>query len=112
MSYIKQTWANGDVISAAKLNHMEDGIAGAGGVLYVGTTDGHIDKTWQEVYNALDVNTIVIVKGEYQEVYQQEPGIYYDIIISAFYDSEYYRLNGAAGTVYFADTASDYPYPD
>ena len=28
MSYTKQTWANGDIITAAKLNHMEDGIAG------------------------------------------------------------------------------------
>lgn len=30
MSYTKQTWATGDTITAAKLNHMEDGIAGAG----------------------------------------------------------------------------------
>lgn len=29
MSYTKQTWATGDTITAAKLNHMEDGIAGA-----------------------------------------------------------------------------------
>lgn len=28
MSYTKQTWANGDIITAAKLNHMEDGIVG------------------------------------------------------------------------------------
>ena len=31
MSYTKNTWANGDVITAAKLNNMEDGIEGAGG---------------------------------------------------------------------------------
>lgn len=31
MSYEKQTWATGDIITADKLNHMEDGIAGAGG---------------------------------------------------------------------------------
>ena len=30
MSYTKNTWANGDVITATKLNHMEDGIEGAG----------------------------------------------------------------------------------
>ena len=28
MSYTKQTWATGDVITAQKLNHMEDGIGG------------------------------------------------------------------------------------
>ena len=31
MSYSKQTWQTGDTITAAKLNHMEDGIDGAGG---------------------------------------------------------------------------------
>lgn len=31
MAYEKQTWTTGEVITAEKLNHMEDGIAGAGG---------------------------------------------------------------------------------
>lgn len=30
MSYTKQTWTTGDTVTASKLNHMEDGIAGAG----------------------------------------------------------------------------------
>lgn len=29
--YTKQTWASGDTITAAKLNHIEDGIENAGG---------------------------------------------------------------------------------
>lgn len=32
MAYTKQTWECGDVITAEKLNHMEDGIANSGGV--------------------------------------------------------------------------------
>lgn len=39
MAYNKTTWANGDVITAEKLNKMEDGIANAGGgsgLTYVG----------------------------------------------------------------------------
>lgn len=31
MSYEKQTWETGEVITADKLNHMEDGIENAGG---------------------------------------------------------------------------------
>ena len=31
MAYEKQTWVNGDVITAEKMNHMEDGIADASG---------------------------------------------------------------------------------
>lgn len=29
MAYVKQTWVNGDIITADKLNHMEDGIEDA-----------------------------------------------------------------------------------
>lgn len=29
MAYEKQTWACGDIVTAEKLNHMEDGIAEA-----------------------------------------------------------------------------------
>ena len=31
MSYEKQTWETGDIVTSAKLNHMEDGIADGGG---------------------------------------------------------------------------------
>lgn len=38
MSYEKQTWTNGDIITAEKLNHMEDGIS-EGGVIIPGTLE-------------------------------------------------------------------------
>lgn len=31
MAYEKQTWETGELITADKLNHMEDGIADSGG---------------------------------------------------------------------------------
>lgn len=31
MSYEKNTWAEGDVVTSEKLNHIEDGVANAGG---------------------------------------------------------------------------------
>lgn len=34
MSYTKYTWETGEVITAAKLNHIEDGIAAIGSVQY------------------------------------------------------------------------------
>jgi len=36
MSYEKNTWKTGDVITSVKLNRMEDGIANAGGILVIG----------------------------------------------------------------------------
>lgn len=35
MAYEKNTWASGDVVTSAKLNHMEDGIADSGGIVTV-----------------------------------------------------------------------------
>ena len=55
MSYEKQNWKNGDVITETKLNHMEDGIADSGVLVVHGTIDGAtmtLDKTWQEIYDA------------------------------------------------------------
>lgn len=58
MSYEKQTWATGDVITAEKLNHMEDGIAGdEANKFIVNITDNgdstySSDKTAKEIYEA------------------------------------------------------------
>ena len=57
MSYDKQNWQTGDVITANKLNHIEDGIANGGGTsnLYItlSSDDGSMDKTWQEIWDTM-----------------------------------------------------------
>lgn len=72
MAYEKQTWADGDIITQEKLNHMEDGIANAGGgVLIVnattttseGGTSTTLDKTWQEIYDAVMSTGAVIMEN-------------------------------------------------
>ena len=58
MAYEKQTWQTGDVITADRLNHMEDGIAQ--NVLLVevnattnsGQTQYTCNKTWQQIHDA------------------------------------------------------------
>lgn len=56
MSYTKQNWQSGDTITATKLNHMEDGIANGGGVLFINIENNDnsyvMDKTWQQIYDA------------------------------------------------------------
>lgn len=52
MSYTKYTWVTGEVITADKLNHMEDGIAG-GGSLIVTAPQWALDKTWNEIVEAI-----------------------------------------------------------
>lgn len=69
MSYNKTTWATGDIITAAKLNNMEDGIADAGsGAAMVLTLDSDtlaFDKTWQEIHDALIAGIPVVADFEY-----------------------------------------------
>lgn len=64
MAYTKQTWTSGETVTAAKLNHMEDGIAngesGGSGVLVVHVDNNYtMDKTWQEITDALNAGMVV-----------------------------------------------------
>ena len=55
MAYEPKTWERGEVISADALNHIERGIAEAGGGALIVHVDeeGVTDKTWQEIHDAL-----------------------------------------------------------
>lgn len=62
MSYEKQTWEDGQVITADKLNHMEDGIANSESSDFVITFSGTssdanaaADKTWSETAEAYNL---------------------------------------------------------
>lgn len=59
MSYEKQTWATGDIVTADKLNHMEDGIAAGGGSVF----DAKIKVTVPA--NSYDPWVCEIVSGTY-----------------------------------------------
>lgn len=48
MSY---TWSNGELITAEKLN--ETGSSGGGGLVATCDANGVLDKTWQEIHDAM-----------------------------------------------------------
>ena len=52
MSYTPHTWQTGETVTAEKLNAMEQGIAGGGGVLLATFSNNTLDVTWQDIYNA------------------------------------------------------------
>lgn len=57
MSYTPNTWKSGDVVTSAKLNNIEQGIANASNGLMIvkASEDGDtvtLDKTWQEINDA------------------------------------------------------------
>lgn len=62
MAYTPTEWQTGDIITATKLNNMEQGIANAG-VLQVRDNNGTLDKTWKEI---TDSTFSVLVKDSGQ----------------------------------------------
>lgn len=104
MSYVKQTWQTGDVVTSAKLNHMEDGIAAAGSVLVVHDVDGTLDKTWQEIHDALPLVCAMKNEGYYKwvEYATSEEGEFY----TGFF---VVTPGGTVKQEYFASSADGYP---
>lgn len=136
MSYTPTTWTTGDTITATALNKIENGIAGAGGVLICNSSfDGEdyiLDKTVQEIYDALLAGTPAYIKFQYGTLGASGTGDYTSTLYLApiiaivgyaytttiriiaskpmrqIFDNEYY--NYAAGVLVYSATALDvYP---
>lgn len=97
MSYNKQTWQTGDIITADKLNHMEDGIASGGVFLVTATDSGEqniftIDKSYSEIIAALNNGQIPMLLSR-NDIYP---------LITASYSDEYVifgRINISAADI-------------
>ena len=83
MSYEKKEWQTGEVITAEKLNHIENGINSNIFIVNIiieeetvvratnetmlrvtpATTTMKLDKTWQEIYDAIEDGKIVIIRN-------------------------------------------------
>ena len=75
MSYEPTSWQTGDVVTAEKLNKLENGVAGSSSsenliaTLTYNSADSYftLDKSWQDIKNALDAGGIVVAKETYNE---------------------------------------------
>ena len=106
MSYVKQTWLNGETITATKLNHMEDGIEGA----YTSTIPVVTITAADNVY------TMDMKAGELYAAIENSVGfaitenagtIYYYMITQVTEDNGYSFTVGA--NAFTAASADDYP---
>lgn len=59
MAYEPTEWKSGDVITAEKLNKIETELASK--FLIVTVEDGHLSRTWQEIYDALCTQRIPMI---------------------------------------------------
>jgi len=69
--YTAREWSGGDIVTAANLNHLEQGVESAqgGGVLIIEETVTEnsttitytLNKTWQEIHDAMISGTVCLV---------------------------------------------------
>jgi hypothetical protein len=116
MAYTKNTWADGDIVTSEKLNHIEDGIANSESVFFAGEVgldeegylEGTLGKTWQEIHDAMMQNKVCIVITSNNNI----GAISQYIITSVFIYESVYRVNIEYANKSFhfsASTASGYP---
>lgn len=75
MAYEPTTWQTGDVVTAEKLNKLENGVVGSSSsenliaTLTYNEADDYfaLDKSWRDIKNALDAGGIVVAKNAYEE---------------------------------------------
>lgn len=125
MSYTPTTWANGDTITAQKMNNIEQGIvaasSGGGGVVVVsgewdaGETTFTLDKTYNELKALLLSGAVVVLREEndngvasrFLSQCSLTNGAYYALFMLADFGS-----GGTFETIavpYITDSADGYP---
>lgn len=116
MSYTPTNWQSGDKVTAEKLNKIEQGIAGAGGILvvhetYDSTNDIHtLDKTWNEIKNALSLGILCIIMSPIMNdtsYYRQDLPIITGVEASTS-GSIYYHVY-TSSNVFISNTEDSYP---
>ena len=105
MAYEPTNWQAGDIVTSAKLNKIEQGIAAGGGILVVHNENGTLDKTWQEIYDADFTILSVMEDGE--------KAVYPIIHIGVNNLTNIYVVQTDQGLLSFsAPTPNDYPVYD
>jgi len=63
MSYEPTVWKKGDIVTSEKLNKIENGIANCGNIMVVNYDPevNRTDKTWQEIYDAAEMKTMIVL---------------------------------------------------
>lgn len=108
MSYEPTTWTTGDVITAAKLNKIESGIANASMIVHIlphGQRDAILDKTWAEIYNASTAAPIIAVMVTTGDPYDR---VRFFAVDDVFYDNDDYVVS-INEQWFSASSADDYP---
>lgn len=124
MSYTPHTWVNNETITAAKLNNIEEGVQEAaqsgGGALIVNSSWSDdisnyvLDKTVQEIYDALLSGTPAYIKFQYGVLDTAYSGTLYLAPVVKIYNYDYtnvIRVVAAKPAMAFVQSNSDLAVP-
>lgn len=110
MSYTPTEWANGDIITAEKLNKIEGGIAGSNGLIVNMSYNDELhimtlDKTAREIKNAIEncANVIAIYDDS------DSDSITYTQLMSCGIRDDGYGFQFWDFETFVAETLDDYP---
>lgn len=101
MSYTPTNWATGDVITAEKLNKLEQGVAsaGGGGALIVTIDENNaLDHTWKEISD----NKFAVLDDDGAICYLVQ-------IVSQSFSVVFLNLGTQEPLIFAAESADDYP---
>ena len=118
MSYTPTNWSTGDTITASAMNKIENGIANAGGIFWITTTETdlgqgtrlyRLDKTFLEIYTAMQNKMLCVITI----IFTQEPPSNYhakhEIVKEIYYDSTDAAHVFSDAHDYSCATINDYP---
>ena len=103
MSYTPTEWKTGDIVSSQRLNKLEEGVEGAYEVMVINNNDNTLDKTWQEIYDAIGAVALCVV----QETDTIRKAI--DIVSSVSSTGNEYIVTTVMGNEYKASSSTGYP---
>lgn len=67
MSYTPTEWKTGDIVSSQRLNKLEEGVRDAYEVMFINDTNNTLDKTWQEIHDAMAQGKVCVFKKDLSE---------------------------------------------
>lgn len=112
MAYTPTTWANGDTITAEKLNKLEQGVANGGESLVVELTSktGTADHTFAEIFEAMRAGIPVYLHyppaggADWQQEYVSTTGVM--PVLQAYKYDETYRIYASSHDFGYVDGIS------
>ena len=109
MAYEPTEWKNGEIITAEKMNKIETELASR--FLIITVENGHLSRTWQEIYDALRAQRIPMIFHNVEEPFAV---CGFNVIANAMNTGNTYQIfsvNNVDSPDWKATAPEEYPIP-